>query len=79
MKILSDLLNLVVGKGAEHIGKMIAVPAALSVFEWVANLIHAVSDGVVTEEEMTTIVSFSSPAQIVLLGLVLLVLKMKKE
>jgi hypothetical protein len=78
MNIFDTMLRGVMDVVGNHAPKVLAVPVALSLAEWGGNLLLAVSDGVITEEEFHSLASVASGMQAILLLVVMLALKWRK-
>lgn len=62
----------------DHAARILVVPALIGSAQFLVNLFRAASDGVVTGEELHSLVSVASPVQIVLIGVVMIALKGNK-
>ncbi len=60
-----------------HAFHVLAVPAAIGSLEFVANLLTAASDSIITKEELHHLVAMASPSQVILIGVVTYAIKGK--
>lgn len=72
MNWLADLLK-------NHAGKAIGVPTALSALTFFGNLALALSDGVIDDTEFHNLLTSASGVEMLLLGVLMLALKKKKD
>lgn len=70
MKVIVDWVK-------SNLQKVLLVPAAISGLEFIVNLLNAASDGVITREELHTLVNVATPVEVVSIGLVMLALRKK--
>jgi hypothetical protein len=61
----------------DNLGKLLAVPMLMGATTWLANLLLAVSDGVIDEQEFHSLLQISSGSQTIILTLIMVFLKVR--
>ena len=73
-----DFTKLVLNFLYQHSIKIISLPAMISMVIFLANLVLALSDGALSEDEFHSLVSMASGSQAVILLFVMAILKIKR-
>ncbi len=75
VSIAMDLLQFL----EKNLNRILTVPVIISLMHFILLLIQSLSDGILTNEELHALIQGTSGINIVILGFVMIVLKLKSE